>query len=193
MEASPSVAGAFESLRSKWGWILALGVALIVLGMIALGDTFAVTFFSVILLGWLLIGSAIVHVVHLIRHTEVRSFWSIVTIILDVVAGAFLIANPAIGALTLTLVLAAFFLARGIMQIVGALRADTPHRFWPIVSGIVSLLLGLLLWLHWPWSGLWFIGLAIGIELIFRGWTFFMLALMLRSRAPRAAMSRQPV
>ena len=79
------------------------------------------------------------------------------------------------------------------MQIVGALRADTPHRFWPIVSGIVSLLLGLLLWLHWPWSGLWFIGLAIGIELIFRGWTFFMLALTLRSRALRAAMSRQPV
>jgi len=192
MGASLSGAGAFELFRLKWGWILALGIALIILGFVALGDTFAVTFVSVILLGWLLIGSAIVHAVHLLRHTEVRSFWSIVTIILDVIAGVFLIVEPALGALTLTLVLAAFFLVSGVMRIINVLSAHAANKFWPMLNGIVSLLLGLLRWVHWPWSGLWFIGLAIGIELIFRGWTWVMLALMLRGRPPRPAMSRQP-
>jgi uncharacterized membrane protein HdeD (DUF308 family) len=189
MEASLSVGEAFESLRLRWGWLLGLGIALIILGIVALGDTFAVTFISVILLGWLLIGSAIVHAVHLVRHTEVRSFWSFVTVILDVVAGVFLIARPALGALTLTLVLAAFFLASGIMRIINVLGEHTPNKFWPMLNGIISLLLGILLWVHWPWSGLWFIGLAIGIELIFRGWTWVMVALMLRGRPPRSAMA----
>ena len=125
-------------------------------------------------------------------HTEVRSFWSIVTIVLDVIAGVFLIINPTLGAVTLTLVLAAFFSVSGIMRIIEVLRADTSYRFWPILNGIVSLLLGVLLWAHWPWSGLWFIGLAIGIELILRGWSLFVLALMLRRRPLRPAMTRQP-
>ena len=192
MEASLSVGRAFESLRSRWGWLLVLGIALIVLGTVALGDTFAVTFISVLLLGWLLIGSAIVHVVHLARHTEVRSFWSFITVILDLVAGVFLIARPGLGALSLTLVLAAFFLASGIMRIINVLGEHTPHKFWPLLNGIISVLLGVLLWVHWPWSGLWFIGLAIGIELIFRGWTWVVLALMLRRRLAGTAMTGQP-
>jgi len=181
MTATPPVNGTFASLHLNWGWILVLGIALIILGTIALGDTLIVTLVSVLLLGWLLIGSAIVHVVHLIRNSEVRSTWHIAAVILDLLAGFFLILNPAIGALSLTLVLAAFFLASGIARVAAAVSSGTPHRFWPILNGAVSILLGLLLFIHWPSSGLWFIGLAIGIELIFRGWAWVMLAFALRS------------
>jgi uncharacterized membrane protein HdeD (DUF308 family) len=187
METDTSIAGSFASLQLKWGWILAIGLILVLLGTVALGDTLAVTFVSVFLLGWLLIASGLVHVVHLIRHTEIRSFWHIVGAILDFIAGFYLVANPALGALTVTLVLAAFFLASGVTRLIGVWRLNLPHKFWPVLNGIVSILLGILLWVHWPTSGLWFIGFAIGIELIIRGWTLVMLAFALRGRPARLA------
>jgi uncharacterized membrane protein HdeD (DUF308 family) len=184
--------GSFGTLHLRWGWMLALGILLIILGLIALGDTIAVTFVSVFLLGWLLIASAIVHAVHLIRHTEVRSFWSIINVILDLVIGFLLIANPGLGALSLTLVLAAFFFVTGVMRLINAISSNIPHKFWPILNGVVSILLGVLLWIHWPISGLWFIGLAIGIELLLRGWTLVMLAFAVRSHHLHGAMLHQP-
>jgi uncharacterized membrane protein HdeD (DUF308 family) len=191
MAALDTSVGSFGVLHLRWGWMLALGIALIVLGLIALGDIVALTFVSVFLLGWLLIASAIVHAVHLIRHTEVRSFWSIINAILDLVIGVMLIANPGLGALSLTLVLAVFFVVTGVMRLINAISSNIPHKFWPILNGIVSILLGALLWIHWPTSGLWFIGLAIGIELLLRGWTLVMLAFAIRSRQHRSAMAAQ--
>jgi len=181
MAATEPAIGSIEPLHLSWGWILASGIALIILGTVALGDTLIVTLVSILLLGWLLIGSAIIHAVHLFRHTEARSFWHIVTIILDLIAGLFLILHPALGALTVTLVLAAFFLASGIARVIAAVSTRESHQFWPILNGAISILLGILLLVHWPWSGLWFIGFAIGIELIFRGWAWVMIAFAFRS------------
>jgi len=182
MDEDSTVAAVPSSLHLKWGWLLATGVALVLLGTVALGDTIAVTVVSVFLLGWLLIASGVVHVVHLVRHTELRSFWHIAGAIFDFAAGSYLIANPAFGALTVTIVLAGFFMASGITRLAGVFRVNLPHKFWPVLNGIVSILLGILLWIHWPTSGLWFIGFAIGIELIIRGWTWILLAFALRSR-----------
>lgn len=182
METNTSIAEPLASLESKWGWLLALGIALIILGTLALGDTLAVTVVSVLLVGWLLIVAGVFHVIHLLRHTEVRSFWNVLDTIIDFVAGAYLIVHPALGALALTLVLAAFLLATGVTRLIGVFRGDLPHKFWPVLDGILSIVLGILLWVHWPWTGLWFIGFAIAIGLIFRGWAWVMLALALRSR-----------
>src|SRR5580704_11510983 len=103
MTAAGSASRGFEAPHVRSGWLLALGVAQIILGIIALGDTLLVTLVSVLLLGWLLIGSAIIHLMHMLRHTEARSFWNFATIVLDLLAGIFLIIHPAFGALTLTL------------------------------------------------------------------------------------------
>jgi uncharacterized membrane protein HdeD (DUF308 family) len=187
-----SAVGPLTSLRLRWGWLLVLGIALIVLGTVALGDTIAVTLVSVLLIGWLLIVSGIFHVVHLVRHTEVRSFWNILVTILDFAAGLYLIAHPALGALTLTLVLSAFLMASGITRLVGIFSSDLPHKFWPVVDAILSVVLGVLLWVHWPWTGLWFIGFAISIGLIFRGWAWVMVAFALRGRSAQHAISPQP-
>jgi len=187
-----SIAGSVASLQLKWGWLLALGVSLIILGTVALGDTLMVTVISVLLLGWLLIASGVFHVVHLFRHTEIRSFWNILGTIFDFLAGVYLVVNPALGALSLTLVLAAFLLASGITRLIGVFHANLPHKFWAVLDGILSIVLGLLLLAHWPWTGLWFIGFAIAIELIFRGWAWVMVSLALRSRISRAVISPQP-
>jgi uncharacterized membrane protein HdeD (DUF308 family) len=87
METDATNSGPFASLQLEWGWLLALGIALIVLGTVALGDTLAVTMISVFLVGWFLIASGVFHVVHLIRQTEVRSFWNLLGTLCDFLAG----------------------------------------------------------------------------------------------------------
>jgi uncharacterized membrane protein HdeD (DUF308 family) len=172
--------------------LLALGVGLILLGAAALTDTLAVTLVSVLLIGWLLIVSGIFHVVHLMRHTEVRSFWSILATIFDLAAGFYMIVHPALGALTLTLVLAAFLFVSGVTRLIGVFQANLPHKLWPVFDAMLSIVLGILLWVHWPWTGLWFIGFAISIGLIFRGWAWVMVAFVLRGSGLRHAVSPQP-
>jgi Short repeat of unknown function (DUF308) len=98
MEVSDSIAGPLETLSSKRGWLLALGVILILLGIVALGDTVAVTFVSVVLVGWLLMSAGVFHVVNLVRHSEVRSLWGVLSTICDFVAGIYIVVHPALGA-----------------------------------------------------------------------------------------------
>jgi uncharacterized membrane protein HdeD (DUF308 family) len=165
---------------------------MILLGSIALGDTLMVTLVSVLLIGWLLIGAGILHIVHLIRRAETRSFWHILSAIIDLLAGFYLVIHPALGAITLTLVLSAFFFATGITRLVAALQMNEPHKLWPVFDSLISILLGVMLWIHWPWTGFWFIGFAVVIGLVFRGWTWVMIALALRARESRSALSTQP-
>jgi uncharacterized membrane protein HdeD (DUF308 family) len=188
--AAVVTAGTFERARSRWGWFLAFGIALIVLGFVALGDTFLVTIFSVAVLGWLLILSAIFHAVQWFRGgREARHYLDLFGFVINLVVGLILVIDPTVGALTLTLVLAAFFLVVGGMQLFTAVANEVPHRGWAILDGAVSLVLGILLFVHWPISALWFIGFAVGVALIFRGWAWIMLALWLRrpTRIPAAA------
>jgi uncharacterized membrane protein HdeD (DUF308 family) len=178
--AASATMGIFEKARDRWGWILALGIGLIVLGFVALGDTALVTLMSVAVLGWILIISAIFHAVNWFRGRENRSYMHLLGFVLDLVVGVLLISNPAVGALTLTLVLAVFLLVGGLMRLFDAISSHAPRRGWMILDGAISVVLGILLWIHWPVSALWFIGFAIGVGLIFRGWSWVMLALWLR-------------
>jgi uncharacterized membrane protein HdeD (DUF308 family) len=176
-----------ESVRGRRGWFLVLGVILIVLGFAALGDTFLATIISITFLGWMLLVSAIFHAVQWFRGKEERHFLALFGFVLDLVVGFILISNPAVGALTVTLVLAVFFLVGGLMRIFGTLSSDVPHRGWSVLDGVISALLGILLWIHWPSSALWFVGFAIGVGLIFRGWTWIMLAVWLNRRGAEPA------
>src|SRR5271167_1149623 len=142
METSASLNDSIASLKLSRGWLLALGAALIVLGTVALGDTLAVTVVSVFLIGCLLIASGIFHAVHLVRHSEIRSFWNILGTVCDVGAGLYMIASPTLGALTLTLVLAVFLLVSGVTRLIAVYRANLPHKFWPFLDSILSIGLG---------------------------------------------------
>jgi uncharacterized membrane protein HdeD (DUF308 family) len=179
--------GTFERIQEHRGWFLVLGIALVALGVLALGDTIMVTLFSVVFLGWLLIASAIFQAVHWLRGHEERHFLDLLAFVLDFVVGLILLSNPAGGALAITLVLAVFFMVGGLMRVFGALSSEAPHRAWAVLDGAISALLGILLWIHWPSSALWFVGFAIGVGLIFRGWAWIMLAIWLRQRSTQAA------
>jgi uncharacterized membrane protein HdeD (DUF308 family) len=179
--------GTLERLQERSGWLVTLGIVLILLGVVALGDSIIATLVSVILLGWLLVVSAIFEAVHWLRGREERHFLDLFVFILDFIVGLVLLRNPAAGALALTLVLAVFFLVGGLVRMFGAIASEAPHRAWAIVDGAISALLGILLWLHWPSSALWFIGFAIGVGLIVRGWAWIMLGLRLRQGRLEAA------
>ncbi len=175
-----------QEFRQNWGWFLALGLILIVFGSIALGSSVLATVASVFFFGWLLLLMGLIE--------AVQAFWQrkwgglflhLLSGILTGVVGLILVANPGAGALVLTLILAVFFMVAGLFRIMAALTMRFPHWGWLLVSGIVTLMLGLLIWRQWPVSGLWVIGLFIGIDMIFCGWSWVMAALAARRSSPR--------
>ncbi|HKJ87683.1 MAG TPA: DUF308 domain-containing protein, partial [Gammaproteobacteria bacterium] len=94
------------------------------------------------------------------------------------------LSSPAAAAATITLVIAMYMIITGIFRIIGAAATHYPNWGWMVLHGAVALLLGFAVWHQWPGSGLWFIGLLIGIEMIFNGWTLVMLGMVARKLPP---------
>jgi uncharacterized membrane protein HdeD (DUF308 family) len=166
-------------LSKNWYWYLFLGISLVVFGTLAILFSYTATIFSVIYLAGLLL---IVGVIELVQAFKMR-FWNkfflhLILAILYLAAGGFILTNPALNAIYLTLLLALFFVCSGLLKIFFALTHKLPHRGWIILSGGLSLLLGILIWQQWPVSGLWVIGFFVGIDALFTGWSWIMLALM---------------
>ena len=177
MEQAIQLTGEGE-LKRSWGWFLALGIALIVLGTIAIGSTLVMTIASVFFFGWLLIIGGVMEVIHAFWHKRWAGFFlDLLTGVLYVVVGWMAVTNPKESALLLTLVIAMFLLFEGVFRIVTALAARYPHWGWVMFNGVISLLLGIMIWRQWPYSGLWVIGLFVGIEMLLNGWSLVMLSL----------------
>lgn len=179
---SGALALGVQELRRNRGLLLALGIAELLLGVIALGVVGMVTLVSVIFFGWLLIFSG---VAHLVRAFRTRG-WEGVSLhlligILQAAVGVLLLERPAAGAASLTLLMAALFTVSGLFRIGFAMMTRIHGWGWQVLSGLVALLLGLLITAGWPASSIWVIGTFIGIDLIFGGWSFIMIALAARS------------
>jgi uncharacterized membrane protein HdeD (DUF308 family) len=172
-----------EALSKNWGWLLALGILMIILGVFAIGTPVMATIAFQVVLGWLLVIGGIAEAIHAFMAQSWRGFlFELLSAILYVVVGVLLLVNPLLGAAALTLLLAVFLVVEGIFKIVMALRVRD-HRGWGwlLASGILSLILGAMIWAQWPASGLWVIGLLVGIQLLFTGWSLVMLALAARA------------
>jgi uncharacterized membrane protein HdeD (DUF308 family) len=179
---NPLMPGAgIEEVREHSTWFLAIGISLVVIGMIAIGWTVESTIVSVLFLGWLLIVGGLFEVVHgFTRRPWSGFFINLLGGTLYAVAGVLMISNPAVAAVTLTLLIAMILIVAGIFRVFIALLTPLHHRGWLILNGAISVLLGIMIWDAWPVSGLWVIGLFIGIDMIFDGWTEIMLALSAR-------------
>ena len=174
-----------RGLQKNWGWLLALGIVSIILGILALGSAAFFTVASMIFFGWILLIIGILEMVHSFWNRHWGGFFlHLFYGILAFVAGLIIIGNPQASALLLTLMLAMFFMVTGLFRIITALAMRFPSWEWRLFDGIITLLLGILLWAQWPFSGLWAIGMFIGIALIFSGWSSVMLALAARDLPP---------
>jgi uncharacterized membrane protein HdeD (DUF308 family) len=167
-----------EEVRAHRTWFLILGIALIILGSIAIGSAELMTVVSVLFLGWLLIFAGLFEIVHGFARRAWGGF--IVNLmggLLYSVTGFLMISHPGVAAITLTLMLAIMLIVAGTFRLFVAFSTQIHHRGWLILNGAISLILGFCILDSWPVSGFWVIGLFIGIDMIFDGWTEVMLAL----------------
>ncbi len=154
---------------------------LVLLGMMALGWSVLTTLVSVVVFGWFLLLAGILSVLHAFWRRRWGGFFvELFAGILYAVFGLMVVGNPAVSAVALTLLIAVFLMIGGIFRILTALTVRFHHWIWVLLNGVISLLLGLMIWSEWPVSGLWVIGLFIGIDMIFYGWSLIMLAMAVR-------------
>lgn len=176
-----------RALEKGWGWLLALGVVFIILGIIALGAPYALALAVDLMLGWILIICGIVSIVSAFLS---RNWGKFILILLSgivfVIAGILLLANPLEGVLTLAILLAAFLLVEGIFKIMYAFQMKSAQNWgWVLLSGIISLILAILIWAQWP-ASIVIIGLLVGFYVLFSGISMVMLAIAARS-APQVS------
>jgi uncharacterized membrane protein HdeD (DUF308 family) len=168
---NPQAGSGMAPLRAKWGWIVALGVVYLLAGFIALGSVVVATVASVLVVGVMMI---IAGVAEVFSAFQVKSWGKFLLWVLlgalYIIAGFVTFENPLLAAALLTLILGASLVASGIMRIVLAfsMKQETPW-IWILVSGVITLLLGLLILAHWPVSSLYILGLFLGIDLIMAG------------------------
>src|SRR5262245_11929253 len=172
---------ALEDVRRHRGRFLALGIALIALGTIGIGAAGLLTLVSVVLFGWLLLIAGAGVAVHAFSASRWSGFFlQLFSGLLYLLVGWTLVTRPGVGAVTLTLVLAISLVVQGSFRVASALSTRMDGRGWLLVSGIVTLVLGLMIWNEWPFSGLWVIGLFVGIDMVFYGWWLLSLAMSVR-------------
>jgi len=173
-----------ESVLRHRGWFVGVGIALITLGVFAVGMSAAMTIVTVLAFGVVLAIGGVVTAVHAFRE---RKDWGGFTLhllagLLYLVAGGYMVANPLVASLGLTLVVGVALLFSGFIRVVLALFAERFANRIPVVaSGVLSILLGLVILAGWPISGLWVIGLFVAVELIMSGVGYVLLGLGARS------------
>jgi len=187
---SPSLAPELQPLRAKCGWIIALGVVYLIVGMIALGSVATATVASVFVVGIMMVIAGVAEIINAFQIKTWGKFilWLLLGA-LYVLAGIITFENPLLAAVVLTLLLGATLLVSGIMRLVLAfsMKGGTPWG-WVVLSGVITFLLGALILARWPVSSLYVLGIFLGIDLIFAGAAWLAIGLGLKSRPqPRAA------
>jgi uncharacterized membrane protein HdeD (DUF308 family) len=169
---------------NHWGLFLAFGILLLLLGLLAVWRSLAATVASMVFFGSILLIASIIEIVQAIMVGSWSYFFPhLLSAILFGVAGLFLLRKPVAGAEVVTVFMAFFFLVGGLFEIISVLSSMPPGWGWDVLSGVVSIVLGLLILANWPVAGLHIIGLYVGISLIFAGWAWSAIALGLRRMA----------
>ena len=185
MNAETSVGAA----RKASGWSMVWGILMFICGILAISLPLASSIGIIILLAWLILFAGICHLIFAFQSHSVGGFlWQVLLAVVYGIAGIYILMNPLLGVLSLTLVLAVFLLFEGILEIAlyfGIRRVR--HAGWVLFDGIVTLILGILIWSQWPSSSVWVIGTLVGISLIFSGISRFMLSLAVRDISPASA------
>lgn len=172
------IIGATPEMIHNWGWLLAFGVALILLGVVAVVRSATATIVSMVFFGWLLVFASVIQFVEAFMVGRWEGFLlHLLIAILFGLVGVLMVARPVISAEALTFVMSLFFLLSGLYQLIVALWTHLPGWGWHALNGIIAAVMGVLILAQWPVSGLWVIGLFVGIDLIFYGWAWVALAL----------------
>jgi len=173
-----------KAVSERSGWFTALGILMILLGVVAIGAPFATGVGVSLLVGWLLVISGVAHGIHAFKATGWRGgLVQFLCGLLYLGVGVMMITRPVAGLLALTVTVLVYFVVSGIFKIILAIRVENlPQRGWVTVSGVLSLVLAIYIGSQFPTSALWVIGMLFGIEMMFSGWAFVMIAMAARRR-----------
>jgi|SRR5882672_318555 len=178
--AHPTTTSAFGAPPTRAFTIWA--ILFIVLGGLAIALPFGAGLGVTIFLGWIIVFTGGAHVASAFSHRVVGGkIWRVLLGLLYIAGGLFIVFQPGIGLLSLTLVLASLFLAEGVLLTIAFFRIRSmPGSGWLLADGIVTLILGLLIWVRWPASAIWAVGTLLGINLIMSGVALLMFSATVR-------------
>jgi uncharacterized membrane protein HdeD (DUF308 family) len=180
-----------HGLKEGWVWFLVLGIALVILGIVAISSAFITTLVTVTVLGMLILAAGIAQVISAFWSPRWSGlFLSLLIGLLYVVVGFMLIDSPIQAAAGLTLLIAVFLIMGGIFRIASSMVLRFRHWGLSLLNGVISLMLGIIIWRHMldeDHAFLWVIGIFVGIEILFSGaaWIAFALAAKNLSVQPR--------
>jgi uncharacterized membrane protein HdeD (DUF308 family) len=172
-----------EPLRSKSGWIVALGVVYVIAGLIALSSVVFATKVTVFVVGIMMLIAGIAEVINAFQFKSWGKFlvWLLLGA-LYIAAGFVTFENPLLAAAVLTLLLGAALVVSGVMRIILAFSIREGMAWgWVALSGVVTLLLGIIILAHWPVSSLFVLGVLLGVDLLVIGFGWIFIGFGLRS------------
>lgn len=174
-----------DIVRSASTWSILWGVLLILFGMLAVGSPFLAAVAVTAFIAWLLVLAGVVHLTVAFHIREAGSLiWRVLVGLAYLFFGVYLIMHPALRVASLTLVLASLFLVEGILNIALFFQVRSIQGSgWLLIDGIITLLLGLMIYMQWPSSSAWAMGTLVGVSMIISGLTRVMLSLAVRKAA----------
>jgi uncharacterized membrane protein HdeD (DUF308 family) len=178
----------FRHLKSDWCWLFMYGILLTVCGTVGMIMPALMTLGTMLVLGIALMVSGVA--------TIILSFWAgkwsgllvhLLVGILYLMAGFVIFDTPVASTLAATMLIAAFFIVVGAYRMLAAMIVRFPQWGWALLNGVVTFILGMIIYRHFPSSAVWVLGILVGVELLFNGWTWIMLALAVRNLPDKAA------
>jgi uncharacterized membrane protein HdeD (DUF308 family) len=176
-------------IKKASGWFIAVAVAFIILGIFAIAEPAIAGLAVAILVGWLLILAGVAHLSTAFSGGGAgRVIWQVILGIIYVLGGVYFLTHPLLGLGTLTLLLAVIILAEAALEFVAYFGARRESgSVWLLINGLITLLLGGLIWVHWPSSSVWAIGTLVGVNLLMTGFSRLMLGMAARKLANQVA------
>jgi uncharacterized membrane protein HdeD (DUF308 family) len=164
--------------RRTHGWSVFWGVLLIILGLLAIALPLASSLGVLLVVGWALVFSSAVQIVHAFQsHGIGHILWKLLVAALYLAVGVYFLSNPMLGIAALTLATGFFFLAEGAMDLAAYVKErKVSGSGWILLDGIVTLILGLMIWQHWPASSIWATGTLVGVSMVMTGVTRLMIS-----------------
>lgn len=165
------------------------GVLLIITGMLAIGSPFMAAVAVNVVIAWLIVLAGVFHLILAFQaHRAGSVIWQLLVGVAYIALGVYLVMHPAVAVATLTLLLASLFLVEGVLRIILYFQMrSVGGSGWMLVDGIITLVLGSMIYLQWPSSSAWAIGTLVGVSMIISGVSRVMLSLAVRKVAAASA------
>jgi uncharacterized membrane protein HdeD (DUF308 family) len=172
-------------VKKATGWFIAIAILFILLGIFAIAEPWTAGLGVTLLVGWLLVIGAVAHFIAAFKgHGAKHVILQLVVAAVYLIGGLYFLTHTIMGVSTLTLLLSGVILAEGVLEILAYIRLKDVHgASWMLINGVVTLLLGGLIWFHWPSSSVWAIGTLVGVNLLMTGISRLMQGLAARKLA----------